>query len=120
MRIRIHKQIRAPTVQLNVATFSFRVLKNEGKFFSVTFSQPHFRLPHLAKTEFGWGVQSQVLNKKDSFHFYCFTMTKGNTLDEEVIKRTKVSNLTVVNNPDAYEQSWDAEKDHEFLARIQF
>ena len=34
-----------------------RVLKPHGVFVSITFSQPHFRVPLLARSELGWSIE---------------------------------------------------------------
>ncbi len=48
-----------------------------GKFLSVTFRQPHFRLPLLARPEYGWDVEARVIgDREDALPSYCYVATK--------------------------------------------
>jgi len=57
-----------------------RVLRPGGRFISVTFAQPHFRIPMLALERLNWDVRTDVLGSH--FHYFYFTMTKGQKLSE--------------------------------------
>ncbi|KAL5014587.1 hypothetical protein ScPMuIL_008857 [Solemya velum] len=67
------------------------LLKNNGKFISVTFCQPHFRRPVYAKSAFQWRVCQQQFG--ETFHYFYYTATKGKLLCEKdcqaEIKRRK-------------------------------
>lgn len=52
-----------------------RVLKQEGKFISITFAQPHFRRTFLTAKEYNWSVQHSSFG--DSFHYFVYVMKKG-------------------------------------------
>ena len=39
-----------------------KVLKTDGVFVSITFSQPHFRVPLLARPELGWSIEVETLS----------------------------------------------------------
>ncbi len=50
-----------------------------GTFVSVTFSQPHFRLPLLAREDYGWDVDTRLIRtgeEEDSLPFYSFVATR--------------------------------------------
>merc|ERR1719277_2338117 len=47
-----------------------RVMKPGGKFISLTFSQPHFRVPLLASSELGWSISVDKFSNKDSLVDY--------------------------------------------------
>ncbi|KXJ26006.1 EEF1A lysine methyltransferase 4 [Exaiptasia diaphana] len=57
------------------------ILKDGGRFISVTFSQPHFRKPFLAKSEYNWSIRMHTFG--DSFHFFFYVMEKGKELSKE-------------------------------------
>ncbi|XP_030832553.1 EEF1A lysine methyltransferase 4-like [Strongylocentrotus purpuratus] len=66
-----------------------RVLKPGGYFLSITFSQPHFRRPLLARTLLKWNVELMTLG--DHFHFFSFAMEKGKEMsakDKELEKES--------------------------------
>lgn len=48
-----------------------RLLKSKGKFISITFGQPHFRLPHMQRPEF-WEL---ISNEKVGL-YYIYTFQK--------------------------------------------
>lgn len=56
-----------------------RVLRNQGgRFLSITWTQPHFRIPVLSKPHYGWTVHKE---KFSSFlEYFCFVMTKNTTV----------------------------------------
>ena len=58
-----------------------KILKDRGRFISVTFSQPHFRKPFLAKSQYSWSISVQTFG--DSFHFFFYVMEKGKPLSED-------------------------------------
>ena len=47
----------------------------------MTFSQPHFRKPFLAKSQYNWSISVQTFG--DSFHFFFYVMEKGKPLSED-------------------------------------
>ncbi|XP_014663422.1 PREDICTED: methyltransferase-like protein 13 [Priapulus caudatus] len=58
-----------------------RVTTQCGKFISVTFSQPHFRVPLLMKVLHGWSVQPETFGNAFSYFFY--VATKGRSLGKK-------------------------------------
>ena len=57
-----------------------QILKKGGRFISVTFSQPHFRKPFLAKSCYDWSISMQTFG--DSFHYFFYVMEKGREMCE--------------------------------------
>ena len=46
----------------------------------MTFSQPHFRKPYLAKTVYDWSISTNTFG--DYFHYFLYVMDKGRELSE--------------------------------------
>jgi hypothetical protein len=46
----------------------------------VTFSQPHFRKPYLAKSEYDWSITTNVFGHY--FHYFFYVMEKGKELTD--------------------------------------
>lgn len=59
-----------------------RLLKPGGRFVSVTFAQPHFRLPFYARPRYGWNTSTQMIGGT-GFHYFFYVMTKGTDLSED-------------------------------------
>ncbi|EDO44209.1 predicted protein [Nematostella vectensis] len=57
------------------------ILEPAGHFMSMTFSQPNFRLPFLARSCYNWSISVQTYG--ESFHFFFFLMEKGKQLSEK-------------------------------------
>ncbi|XP_067048896.1 EEF1A lysine methyltransferase 4-like [Acropora muricata] len=68
-----------------------QILVTGGCFISITFSQPHFRKPILAKAQYDWSVSTSTYG--NSFHFFFYVMKKGQQLNED----DKLLELTVKN-----------------------
>ncbi|CAL4062299.1 unnamed protein product [Meganyctiphanes norvegica] len=64
-----------------------RILKNNGKFISITFAQPHFRKLIYCNTEYNWSYECKTFGS--SFHFFFYVMTKGGKLDPKDIPVVK-------------------------------
>ena len=47
----------------------------------MTFSQPHFRKPFLAKSHYRWSISMQTFG--DSFHYFFYALKKGEEMSEE-------------------------------------
>ncbi|XP_068699197.1 EEF1A lysine methyltransferase 4-like [Montipora foliosa] len=58
-----------------------QILTTGGRFISITFSQPHFRKPLLAKSQYGWSISTSTFG--ESFHFFFYVMEKGQQLSED-------------------------------------
>ena len=47
-----------------------RVLNPDGIFISITFSQPHFRVPLLAQTDLGWSIDVKKFSTREGLLDY--------------------------------------------------
>ena len=65
------KECRVPRALSQVA----RVLRDGGRFLSISFGQPHFRRRHLVQLAYGWDLRVTAVG--DSFHYYLYRMQKG-------------------------------------------
>eukprot|EP00123_Amoebidium_parasiticum_P020266 comp46423_c0_seq1/m.47574 comp46423_c0_seq1/g.47574 ORF comp46423_c0_seq1/g.47574 comp46423_c0_seq1/m.47574 type:complete len:250 (-) comp46423_c0_seq1:143-892(-) len=54
-----------------------RVLTPSGVFLSITFAQPHFRLPLYQQPRYNWAATYVTFG--DTFHYYVYSMHKGST-----------------------------------------
>lgn len=61
------------------------ILNDGGYFFSITFAQPHFRIPLYAKLKFNWSVNVDSYGR--DFHYFVYKMSKGEKLESEILKR---------------------------------
>lgn len=62
-----------------------RVLRHGGRFISITFTQPHFRGPLYADTQFKWSLDTFEIG--NGFHYFYYVMTKGRTLSSDATPR---------------------------------
>lgn len=54
------------------------LLPSGGRFISITFAQPHFRVPlYVADKQYGWDVSISTFGT--GFEYFCYTMTCGQT-----------------------------------------
>uniref|UniRef100_A0A914EL97 Methyltransferase type 11 domain-containing protein n=1 Tax=Acrobeloides nanus TaxID=290746 RepID=A0A914EL97_9BILA len=54
-----------------------RVLKPNGRFISISFTQPYFKVPYLVKEPYRWDCKVETFG--ESFHYFCYKMRKGRT-----------------------------------------
>jgi len=54
-----------------------RVMKTGGMFVSITFTQPHFRVPLLCSPGLGWSVEVEEFSRDGGFPFYHMAMEEG-------------------------------------------
>jgi len=55
-----------------------------GRFISISFQQPHFRRPFLAKEKYQWSIQvHSVSDGNESMEYFVYVMTKGEKMSEE-------------------------------------
>ena len=59
-----------------------RVLKPNGRFLSITFSQPHFRKQFYCRSRYQWSYSLNSLNSDACFEYFVYAMKKGETLSE--------------------------------------
>ena len=57
-----------------------KILKKDGIFISITFAQPHFRKPIYAESKYDWSIKYNTFG--ETFHFFFYTMQKGEQLCE--------------------------------------
>lgn len=52
----------------------------------MTFSQPHFRKPYLAKSEYNWSITTNIFGYY--FHYFFYVMEKGKELsyDDKILE----------------------------------
>lgn len=68
----------------NIFSSICRVLEPDGMFISVSFTQPHFRVPALLR-EKNWSVE--MFEFGESFHYYVYVCRKGRDGHNELAKR---------------------------------
>jgi hypothetical protein len=57
---------------------------DHGRFISISFQQPHFRRPFLAKQKYQWSIQvHSVSDGNESVEYFVYVMTKGQTMNED-------------------------------------
>lgn len=61
-----------------------RLLRADGRFVSITFAQPHFRLPYYAVADYDWSCEVHKLGTY--FHFFAYRMVKTRPLDYALIE----------------------------------
>jgi EEF1A lysine methyltransferase 4 len=53
-----------------------RVLRPGGRFLYISFGQPHFRLPHLERPEWKFGVKTTVFGEGGLLQYFLYEMEK--------------------------------------------
>ncbi|CEF68086.1 Methyltransferase domain-containing protein [Strongyloides ratti] len=61
-----------------------RVLKIGGKFISISFTQPHFRIPHMLRYPF-WDIVTDTFGTH--FHFFIYVSTLGCKPSKEIFEK---------------------------------
>jgi ubiquinone/menaquinone biosynthesis C-methylase UbiE len=56
-----------------------RVLKPGGRFLYISFGQPHFRRPHLERSQWVDGVKTTVLGDSGIVQYFLYEMEKKQT-----------------------------------------
>jgi hypothetical protein len=56
-----------------------------GRFISISFQQPHFRRPFLAKEKYQWSIQVHSVSEGNEsvIEYFVYVMTKGEKMSEE-------------------------------------
>ncbi|KAG8222812.1 hypothetical protein J437_LFUL005018 [Ladona fulva] len=62
-----------------------RILTRNGRFISVTFTQPHFRLPMYVKEKYEWDVEQLTFG--DCVQYFFYICTKGKPLKPSMLER---------------------------------
>ena len=58
-----------------------RLLKTGGQFISITFAQPHFRLPLYSLPQYCWSIDTDIIGTH--FHYFYYRMVKGQSLTDK-------------------------------------
>lgn len=61
------------------------ILKPNGIFLSITFAQPHFRLPLYAEVKYGWSIETKKFGT--DFAYFLYIITKGMPLNMDQIQK---------------------------------
>ncbi|CAF0996857.1 unnamed protein product [Adineta steineri] len=71
-------------IDLILTQISQCLQSNHGRFISISFQQPHFRRPFLAKQKYQWSIQvHSVSDGNESVEYFVYVMTKGEQMNEE-------------------------------------
>ena len=95
-----------------------RVLRpDSGKFISLSFTPGRFRLPVLARSDFGWDVAQETFDNGGlPYTFYC--MTKGQALSPEVALKVQSFQLKPTTNAANEAVSESDEEDFESASKM--
>ena len=94
-----------------------RVLKPHGVFVSITFSQPHFRVPLLAHKELGWSIEVEKFSTSEGLLDYFLVVCQSG--DPEMAVRKWCVPLPQ-DSPSQESPSNSSEADNEeFLLRVE-
>lgn len=53
------------------------MLQAKGKLLSISFTQPHFRLPAICQAKCAWAVSVAPFGSSDSLGYFLYVMDKG-------------------------------------------
>jgi hypothetical protein len=71
-------------IDLILTQISQSLRSDYGRFISISFQQPHFRRPFLAKDKYQWSIQvHSVSDGNESIEYFVYVMTKGEQMSEE-------------------------------------
>ncbi|CAF1072793.1 unnamed protein product [Rotaria sp. Silwood1] len=71
-------------IDLILTQISQCLRSDSGRFISISFQQPHFRRPFLAKKKYQWSIQvHSVSDGNESMEYFVYVMTKGEQMNEE-------------------------------------
>jgi hypothetical protein len=97
-----------------------------GRFISISFQQPHFRRPFLAKEKYQWSIQvHSVSDRHESVEYFVYVMTKGEQMNEEdrLLEEGKSTKWYWINKQESSTQittSYVEENDDQYLFNINF
>lgn len=100
-------------------------LRNDnGRFISISFQQPHFRRPFLAKSKYQWSIEIHSVSSGDeSVEYFVYVMTKGKEMSEEdqLLEQGKSTKWYWINqqhNPLQITTNYIDETDDQYLFNI--
>jgi len=71
-------------IDLILTQISQCLRSDNGRFISISFQQPHFRRPFLAKEKYQWSIEvHSVSDGNESVEYFVYVMTKGDKMSEE-------------------------------------
>jgi hypothetical protein len=71
-------------IDLILIQISQGLRSDHGRFISISFQQPHFRRPFLAKEKYQWSIEvHSVSDGNESVEYFVYVMTKGEQMSEE-------------------------------------
>lgn len=97
---------------------------DHGRFISISFQQPHFRRPFLAKQKYQWSIEVHTIsNDNESFEYFVYVMTKGEQMNEEdrLLEEGKSTKWHWINNKESVPLMATDDKvetDQEYLFKI--
>ncbi|KAK0424278.1 hypothetical protein QR680_008588 [Steinernema hermaphroditum] len=93
-----------------------RVLKADGLFISISFTQPHFRIPAILRNS-GWSCTVETFG--DFFHYYCYCMRMGERPNMEQLERFAAVLYNSNNNePEMESVTMPEDESDEWMQRI--
>lgn len=102
-------------------------LQNDnGRFISISFQQPHFRRPFLAKSKYEWSIEvHSVCSGNESVEYFVYVMTKGKQMSEEdrLLEQGKSSKWYWINKRENLVEittNYTDETDDQYLLNIDF
>lgn len=123
-------QLWDPAVELKekidlILTQISRCLRMEsGRFISISFQQPHFRRPFLAKEKYQWSIEvHSVSGGSESVEYFVYVMTKGEKMSEEdrLLEQGKSAKWYWINKQDNSSQTttmYAEQNDEQYLFQI--
>ena len=99
-----------------------RCLRSDaGRFLSISFQQPHFRRPFLAKSKYRWSIEvHSVSDRHESMEYFVYVMTKGQPMSEEdhLLEQGISERWSWINQKQAINTALRQEDTEDFLSLI--
>jgi hypothetical protein len=99
---------------------------DNGRFISISFQQPHFRRPFLAKDKYQWSIQvHSVADGNECVEYFVYVMTKGEQMceDDKLLEQGKSKKWYWINqqeNSTDLITTYMEENDEQYLSNINF
>ena len=90
-----------------------KVLKSNGRFISISFSQPHFRKQLYCCSQYEWDFNLKTMQIKDCFEYFVYVMTKGLSLSNADMQYEKMVANGRMSNANLMEKQKFLENDNE-------
>ncbi|CAF0949101.1 unnamed protein product [Rotaria sordida] len=111
-------------IDLILTQISQCLRSDSGRFISISFQQPHFRRPFLAKQKYQWSIQvHSISDGNESMEYFVYVMTKGEQMNEEdrLLEEGKSTKWTWINKQESLRQIttyYIDEQDDQYLLNI--